>query len=95
MFKQLYLSKAISELTSEDINLYISPLTIHNYIQNKFLTCTREVGDPILSQNIDLKYVVPKAKSGKKMQKKTLTMFQEVWHHFLRVYVQAEVTHDT
>ena len=72
MFKQLYLSKAISELTSEDINLYISPLTIHNYIQNKFLTCTREVGDPILSQNIDLKYVVPKAKSGKKNAKKNL-----------------------
>ena len=28
----------------------------------KFLTCTREVGDPILSQRIDLKYALPKAK---------------------------------
>ena len=36
------------------------------YIQNKFLTCSREAADPILSQNIDLKYVVPKAKSEKK-----------------------------
>ena len=72
MFKQLYLSKVISELTSEDIDLYISPLSIHNYIQNKFLTCTLEVGDLILSQNIDLKYVGPKAKSEKENAKKKL-----------------------
>ena len=69
MFKQLYLSEPISELTSEDINLYISPFTIHNYIQNKFLTRALEVGDPIISQNIYLKYVVPKAKLKKKKYK--------------------------
>ena len=70
MFKQLYLSEIISEFTSEDIILYVPPFTIHNYIQNKFLTCTREVGDPILSQNIDLEYVVPKAKLEKRKCKK-------------------------
>ena len=72
MFKQLYLSGKISELPSENTNSYISPLPIHEYIQNTFLTCTREVGDPILSQNIDLKYVDPKAKQKeKKMQMNT------------------------
>ena len=29
-------------------------MPIHEYIQNKVLTITREVVDPILSQNIDL-----------------------------------------
>ena len=62
MFKQLYLSELLFEFASENINAYISPLPIHKYIQNKFLTCSREVADPILSQNIDLKYVVPNAK---------------------------------
>ena len=66
MFKQLYLSQNISELATVKTNAYISPLAIHDYIQNKFLTCAREVGDPILSQNIYLKYVVPKAKYEKK-----------------------------
>ena len=70
MFEQLYLSDLISELTSEDINLYISPFSIHKYIQNTFLTCTSEVGDPILSQNIDLEYVVPKAELEKRKCKK-------------------------
>ena len=54
MFEQLHLFEITSELASENINAYISPVPIHEYIQNKFLTCTREVGDPILSQNIDL-----------------------------------------
>ena len=62
MFKQLYLSELLFEFASENINDYISPLPIHEYIQNKFLTCSREVADPILSEKIDLKYVVPNAK---------------------------------
>ena len=62
MFKQLYLSEILSELVFENINAYISSITIHKYIQNKFLTCSREAADPILSQNIDLKYQVPNAK---------------------------------
>ena len=45
-------------------------MPIHKYIKNEFLICTREVGDPILSQNIDLKYVVPKTKQkGGKSEK--------------------------
>ena len=70
MFKQLYLSEKISEFASENINAYICPVPIYGYIKNKFLTCTREVGDPTLSQNIELKYVVPKAKLRKKNCKK-------------------------
>ena len=62
MFKQLYLSELLFEIASENINAYIPPLPIHEYIQNKFLTCCCEVADPILSQNIDLNYVVPNAK---------------------------------
>ena len=71
MFKQLYLSEIISELASKNISDYIYPVPIHEYIQNKFLTCIRKVGDPILSQNIDLEYVVLKAKQGKRMQTNT------------------------
>ena len=62
MFSQLYLSEILFEFVSENINAYNSLLSIHKYIHNKFLTCSREVADPILSQNIDLKYVVPNAK---------------------------------
>ena len=62
MFKQLYLSEILFDFASENINACISPFPIHEYIQNKFLTCSREVADPILSQNIHLKYVVPNAK---------------------------------
>ena len=40
-------------------------MPIHWYIKNKFLTCTREVGDPTLSQSIELKYVVLKVKLKK------------------------------
>ena len=65
MFKQLYLSVVISELASENINCYIYPVPTHEYIQNKFPTCTREVEDRVLSQNIDLNYVFPKSKQGK------------------------------
>ena len=75
MFKQLYLSETIPEFASENINAYISPVPIHGYIKNKFPACTREVGDPTLSQNIELRYVVPKAKLGKKNADKFLTMF--------------------
>ena len=50
--------------------MYIFPVSIHEYIKNKFLTCTREIGDPTLSKNIDLKYVVPKDKQRKKMGEK-------------------------
>ena len=65
--ERAYLNSCISLETYlnwqlKNTNAYISPLPIHEYIQNKFLTCTREVIDPILSQNIYLKYVVPKAK---------------------------------
>ena len=35
MFKQLHLSELISELVSEDINDYIYPVPIHEYIQNE------------------------------------------------------------
>ena len=70
MFKQLYLSEKISEFASENIDAYICPVPIHGYIKNKFLTYTREVGDPTLSQNIELKYVVRKAKLKKKYCKK-------------------------
>ena len=83
MFKQLYPSEKISELPSENTNAYISPLPIHEIIHNTFLTCTREVGDPILSQNIDLKYVVPKAKHEKKIANKHLKIFKEPWQRFL------------
>ena len=62
MFKQPYLSELLFEFASDHINAYIYPLPIHEYIQNKFLTCSCEVADPILSQNIDQKYVVPNAK---------------------------------
>ena len=62
MFKQLYLSEILSELVSEHINTYIFSLTFHEYVQNKFLTCTREVADPILSQNNDLQYASASAK---------------------------------
>ena len=77
IFKQLYLFKVISELASEDTEFYIFPVYVHEYIKNKFLTCTREIGDPTLSKNIDLNYVVPKDKQGKKMAKKYLKMFKE------------------
>ena len=83
MFKQLYLSGKISELPSESTNSYISPLPIHGYIQNKFLTCTREVGDPILSQNIDLKYVVPKAKQEIKLRTNTWRYLKKLGINFL------------
>ena len=66
MFKQLYLSEKLSE----KINAYICLVPIHGYIKNKFLTCTREVGDTTLSQNIELKYVVLKVKLRKKKCKK-------------------------
>ena len=45
-------------------------MPIHKYIKNEFLTCTREAGDPILSQNIDLKYEVPKGQTEKQKSKK-------------------------
>ena len=51
--------------------MYIFPVSIHEYIKNKFLTCTRETGDPTLSKNIDLNYVVPKDKQRKKNNGKT------------------------
>ena len=66
MFKQPYLSELLFEFASDHINAYIYPLPIHEYIQNKFLTCSREVAAPILSQNIDLNYVVPNAKKNLK-----------------------------
>ena len=53
------------------MNAYKFLVPIHKYIENKFLTCTREVGDPILSQNVDLKYEVPKGQIGKKKRKQT------------------------
>ena len=46
MLKQLYLSEIISKYASEHISAHISPVTIHACIENKFLTCTLEVGDP-------------------------------------------------
>ena len=67
MFKQLYLSEKISEFAFENIDDHICPVPIHGYIKNKFLTYTCEVGDPTLSQNIELKYAVPKARLEKKM----------------------------
>ena len=75
MFKQLYLSEILSELVFENMNVYISSMPIHKYIQNKFLTYSREAADPILSQNIDLKYEVPNAKQKFKNANNHLTMF--------------------
>ena len=75
MFKQLYLSETLFEITSEYIHAYISQLSIIEYIQNKFPTCSRVVADPILSWNIDLKYVVPNAKQKLKNANKHLKMF--------------------
>ena len=65
IFKQLYLFKEISELASEDISVYSFPESIHEYIKNKFLTCTREIGDPTLSKNIDLNYGSSQGQTGK------------------------------
>ena len=76
MFKQLYLPKSISVLASENVNSYIYPVSIHEYIYIKFLTCTCEVGDPILSQNIDRTFVIPKAKQRKQMRKTTCRFFK-------------------
>ena len=75
--------------------MYIFPVCIHEYIKNKFLTCTREIGDPTLSKNIDLNYVVPKDKQGKKLAKKYLKMLKEQWDYLFLVNLQAEVTHGT
>ena len=77
MFNQLYFSVIISELASENISDYIYPVPIHEYIQNIFLTCTREVGDPVLSQNVDLEHAVLKTKQEIKMQTKTLRSFKD------------------
>ena len=38
MFKQLHLFKVISELTSEDINVYVFPLSILYYIYSKYIS---------------------------------------------------------
>ena len=62
MSQQLYLSEILFELLAYDIKAYTSRLPIHENIHNEFLTCTCEAGDPILSQNINRKYVVPNAK---------------------------------
>ena len=70
-------------------------MPIHKYIKNEFLTCTREVGDPVLSQNIDLTFVVPKAKQRVKKAKRYLKMFSKPWDRLSPVDVQAEVTHGT
>ena len=64
---------------------------IHEYIQIKFLTCAREVGDPTLSHNIDLKHGVPKAKQKKIHAHIHLNMSQEPFHSFW-VNVKADVT---
>ena len=76
MFKQLHLFEIIYELASENVNSYIYTVHIHEYIQTKFQTCTCEVGDPILLQNIDRKYVVPKAKQEKKMRRNMYRCFK-------------------
>ena len=78
MFKQLYLSEKISEFASEKTNAYIYLVPIHGYIKNKFLTCTREVGDPTLSRNIELKYVVFKG------QIERIQMQTNSWRWFKR-----------
>ena len=75
--------------------MYLFPVSIHEYIKNKFLTCTREIGDPTLSKNIDLKYVVPKDKQGKKISENFLKMLKEQWDYLFLVNLQAEVTHGT
>ena len=77
VFEWLYLSELSSEIIYNKCFVFKSLLSIRGYIQNLFLTCTREVGDPILSQNIDLKYVDPKAKQKeKKMQMNTWRCFK-------------------
>ena len=94
MFKQMYLSETIFELASVNMNHYISPVPIHEYIQKKLPTCTREVAGPILSQNIDL-ICSSQGQTGKRNANTHLTMFSEPWHHLFRVNVEVEVTRDT
>ena len=77
IFKQLNLFETISELASENIIGYIYPVSIHQYIQNKFLTYICEVGDPVLSQNLDRRYVVSKAKQGGEMRRNTERCFKK------------------
>ena len=80
MFKQLHLFETMSELASENINRYIYPVSIHEYVQNKFLTYICEVGDPFLPQNLDRKYVVSKAKDDKQegeMRENTRRIFKK------------------
>ena len=76
MFKRLHLFETMSELASENINGYIYSVSIHEYIQNKCLTYICEVGDPILSQNLDRKYVVSKDKQGGEMRENTRRCFK-------------------
>ena len=64
------------ELASENINGYIYPVSIHDYIQNKCLTYICEVGDPFLSQNLHRKYVISKAKQGGEMRENTRRCFK-------------------
>ena len=78
------------------MNTYISQMPIHEYIKNKFLTCICEVGDPILSQNIDQKYVVPKAKQRvKKKRKDTWRFFKNHGIVYFGLMCKKEVTHGT
>ena len=53
--------------SSENLNAYISALPFHEYIQNLFMTCTGEVGDPVLSQNMEPPYVLPKSEQEKEL----------------------------
>ena len=85
----------MSELASKSINAYNFPGPIHKYIKNKFLTSTREVGDPILSHNIDLKYVVSKTKQKGEKSEKLPEYVLKPWDRLCQVNVQAEVTHGT
>ena len=76
MFKQLHLFEKMSELASENIKRYIYAVSIHEYIQNKFLTYICEVGDAFLSHNLDRKYVISKAKQEGEMRENTRRCFK-------------------
>ena len=82
-------------MASEDMNGCIYPVPAHDYIQNTFMACTREVEDRALSQNIDVKYVFLKFKQGKNNANTHVKTSQELWHNLLWVNVQTQGTHGT
>ena len=70
VFEYVYLFDLALGITCDKFFVVKSTMSIRGYIQNLILTCTHKVGDPSSSQNIALKYEVPKAKQKKSAAKK-------------------------